>query len=77
MKTFNISVDSENFDKPEIIITVTGYCISEHETLEIQYGWNVGEPINDPCDSETVYLANSGCISDTIKVLEKFGFKEI
>lgn len=76
MKTFKLTVDTENFDEPEILIVVLGYSISEDDTLEVQDGWNVGEPINDPCDDECIFLANRGGISETILVLLKNGYVE-
>lgn len=74
--SFTLSVDSENFDEPEMILTLRCHSIKARY-IECAAGWNGGEPINDPCDEDGhQYLLNKGGISDTLLVLLNNDFEE-
>lgn len=76
MKLYELAINLNDFEESEITLIVYGYKISEHPTLEVQDGWCAGEPVNDPCDDECVYLMNSGGTLSTLQVLENNGFTE-
>lgn len=74
--TYSIYVDSENFDEPSMILSVNAHNDTVRK-LELQNGWNAGEPVNDPCDDTFDYLLNRGGITQTLFILLNFDFEEI
>ena len=77
MKTFEIVAQHDDYYNEQPLLILNGYNINDHCTLEIIEGWAAGEPINDPCDDQTVYELQAGGILKTLKILEKYGFKEV